>query len=53
MGIFGKSQSVDETDPDNHAQPHEDEEGLVRTVDWSEEEEKKAKRKSVSTLQFL
>lgn len=45
MAIFKKSEKSDKTDPDNHAPPQEDEAGLVRVVDWSPEEEKKAKRK--------
>jgi hypothetical protein len=45
MAIFEKPHQADKTDPDTHAPPLEDEQGLVNTVDWSPEEEKKAKRK--------
>lgn len=50
MGFFTKKPvQVDEANPDSHAPPLEDEQALVRTVDWSPEEEKAAKRKSVES----
>ncbi|KAH8175627.1 major facilitator superfamily protein [Sarocladium implicatum] len=45
MAIFGKSKSIDKSTSGDLAQPLEDEQGLVLSVDWSREEEKKAKRK--------
>lgn len=45
MGFFKKSEPREHLDPDIHAPPLEDEQGLVREVDWTREEEKKAKRK--------
>jgi predicted MFS family arabinose efflux permease len=45
MGFFKKSEPREHHDPDTHAPPHEDEQGLVIEVDWTREEEKKAKRK--------
>jgi hypothetical protein len=45
MGFFKKSESREHHDPDTHAPPLEDERGLVIEVDWTREEEKKAKRK--------
>jgi hypothetical protein len=45
MGFFRKSEPREHLDPDTHAPPLEDEQGLVREVDWTREEEKAAKRK--------
>ena len=36
---------VKDQDPDHYAAPPEDEEALTLTKDWTEAEEKKAKRK--------